>query len=355
MKIGIDVDGVLADLMTPWLNRCNAALREKYKDASGVVPAMDWSPDDLDRWDFWNQVGIPEADVWAMFTPDIYQDVKPFAGALKAINAVREQGHEIVYITSCQNIGEFEAKTDWIRRHDFYVKGDWAIPVGKPFWYKTKADVADGEGVEWLVDDSVEHVEAWPKYALLVSQPHNRARLYAGKRIKSLRELPQLTLFSKVLVSLPSEPQADGDGTEPMGLPKGIVVETTFDTFKDIPTSAIRTFGTGATRDADTGKHDPEGFLSPLVIERFNAFMHKNRYQKDGSIRDSDNWQKGIPLVAYMKSGWRHFLSWWKAHRSGQPLSEMQIDELCALLFNVQGYLHETLKAKDGSTEQRAA
>lgn len=105
----------------------------------------------------------------------------------------------------------------------------------------------------------------------------------------------------------------------------------------------MREFSTGATRDTDTGKPDYEGFLSPLVIERFGEYMHGHRRQADGKLRDSDNWQKGIPIDAYMKSAWRHFFDVWKAHRGlpAPPLAE----SLCALLFNVQGYLHEHLRS----------
>lgn len=107
----------------------------------------------------------------------------------------------------------------------------------------------------------------------------------------------------------------------------------------------FRKFETGATRDTDNGKYDYEGFLSPVVVERFGQYMHKHRVQPDGSLRDSDNWQKGIPLDAYMKSMWRHFHDLWKQHR-GYPGQDTLEDSLCALLFNVQGYLFEILKAK---------
>lgn len=110
----------------------------------------------------------------------------------------------------------------------------------------------------------------------------------------------------------------------------------------------IRQFDTGATRDADTGKLDYEGFLSPLVIKRFAEYMNKHRVQSDGELRDSDNWQKGIPKNAYMKSGWRHFFDWWSEHR-GIPSREGTEEALCALIFNAQGYLHEVLKKKESS------
>lgn len=107
----------------------------------------------------------------------------------------------------------------------------------------------------------------------------------------------------------------------------------------------IRQFDTGATRDTDNGKYDYEGFLSPLVLERYGEYMNKHRKQSDGNLRDSDNWQKGIPKTAYMKSGFRHFVDWWKEHRNITTKDGIE-EALCALMFNTMGYLHEYLKEK---------
>ena len=117
------------------------------------------------------------------------------------------------------------------------------------------------------------------------------------------------------------------------------------DTSKESGNVDIREFTTGATRDTDEGKYDYEGFYSPLVMERFAQYMTLHRKQSDGNLRASDNWQKGIPKDAYMKSAWRHFIDVWKEHR-GIDTTEGLEDALCALLFNVQGYLFETLKEK---------
>lgn len=105
----------------------------------------------------------------------------------------------------------------------------------------------------------------------------------------------------------------------------------------------MRYFETGATRDSDETKNDYEGFLSPLVIEEFGNYMTIHRKQADGKPRESDNWQKGMPQNAYIKSMWRHFLDLWKLHR-GYECSVTKKEALCAILFNVQGYLHEELK-----------
>ena len=102
----------------------------------------------------------------------------------------------------------------------------------------------------------------------------------------------------------------------------------------------VRRFETGAVRDTDTGKLDYEGFLSPIVLERYVQYMNKNRLQSDGSYRDSDNWQLGIPIVQYMKSLCRHFFVVWKGHRIGTINEE----DVCGVMFNSMGILFELLK-----------
>ena len=107
----------------------------------------------------------------------------------------------------------------------------------------------------------------------------------------------------------------------------------------------MRKFKTGATRDEDDGKLDYEGFLNPLSVERFAEYMHKHRHQADGQLRASDNWQKGIPKEAYVKSMFRHFMDVWKEHR-GYASKEGIEDALCAIIFNANGLLFEILKEK---------
>jgi hypothetical protein len=112
----------------------------------------------------------------------------------------------------------------------------------------------------------------------------------------------------------------------------------------------MQEFSTGATRNIDTNKFDYEGFICPEVLHAFGEYMHEHRRQKDGSIRDSDNWQKGIPLRTYIKSLVRHVIDLWRMERgfavtnpdTGLPHTKI---ELCAaIMFNVMGYAKETLQ-----------
>lgn len=115
----------------------------------------------------------------------------------------------------------------------------------------------------------------------------------------------------------------------------------------------MRAFRSGAIRSLDQTRIDPEGFLSPIVLERFSEYMNKHRLVADGSIRSSDNWQKGMPTETYMKGMWRHFLHLWTRHRNFRvvdPKAAANMEEdLCAMLFNIQGYLFELLKKSKSS------
>lgn len=102
----------------------------------------------------------------------------------------------------------------------------------------------------------------------------------------------------------------------------------------------MRVFESGATRNDDADRIDYEGFLSPFAMQSYGGYMHKHRTQADGKLRASDNWQKGIPVPQYMKSAFRHFMAVWRGHRVGK----IEVDDLCALLFNVMGMLHELTK-----------
>lgn len=119
----------------------------------------------------------------------------------------------------------------------------------------------------------------------------------------------------------------------------------------------MRTFETGATRDSEGEKFDYEGFFSPIVLQRFAAYMHRHRKQADGTMRGSDNWQAGIPKEVYMKSKVRHGITTWAIWRGFPQEDEkdghdITLEEsLCAELFNIQGLLFEILREKEGGSQ----
>ena len=112
----------------------------------------------------------------------------------------------------------------------------------------------------------------------------------------------------------------------------------------------IRRFKTGATRDNLNGKIEYEGFLSPIVLEEFGKYMNKHRVQKDGKIRESDNWQKLFGKEHYQvcaDSLLRHVIDFWLFHRGFKGRDTIK-DALCGIMFNAQGYLFKLLKDEYG-------
>lgn len=108
----------------------------------------------------------------------------------------------------------------------------------------------------------------------------------------------------------------------------------------------LRTYSTGATRDTSDGKHEPWGFTSALVEQRFCEYMHKHRQQSDGNLRASDNWRRGISVEDYYHSLSRHIQDL-RLILEGYPelAREQDAEEaLCAIYFNTQGMLLEMIK-----------
>ena len=112
--------------------------------------------------------------------------------------------------------------------------------------------------------------------------------------------------------------------------------------------ASTREFSTGANRDTADGKLEYLGFLCPLTLKRFAKYMHQHRTLADGSVRDSDNWKKGMPLDVYHHSLLRHVMDVWLHYDDhGDAATEDLQDSLCAVIFNAQGLLRELLISED--------
>ena len=114
----------------------------------------------------------------------------------------------------------------------------------------------------------------------------------------------------------------------------------------------MRKFESGATRDTVAGKLSYVKGLSPAVLKRYLQYLSLHRKQPDGSMREFDNWKKGIEKDVYLDSLGRHFVDVWLLH-NGYPAEDnhgpVDIESaLCAIMFNSMGMLHEILK--DGTS-----
>lgn len=104
-----------------------------------------------------------------------------------------------------------------------------------------------------------------------------------------------------------------------------------------------RTYETGAYRDTAEGKYVYNGFLDPVVLREYAAYMHANRLQSDGALRDADNWKKGMPVADVFESFMRHVWDIW-LELEGEDSRDGLFDALGGAFFNLQALWRELLR-----------
>jgi hypothetical protein len=115
----------------------------------------------------------------------------------------------------------------------------------------------------------------------------------------------------------------------------------------ELKRQGVRTFESGATRDTEDGKLDFEAYLSPGVLLRYAQYMQKHQTRSDGTQRDGDDWQQGMPKDVYAKSMLRHLMDFWMIHRDYDAARDDIETALCAIIFNAMGYLFNELMSYD--------
>lgn len=348
MRIGVDLDGVLYNF--------TASLSDYIGYATGQ-----WYPYRPSCWEFYEiDWGMSLAEYLAWFEQGveagwIFVVGAPAKGSIEALYALKAKGHTIHLITD-RNVGE-KAKVNttlWLSAHGVpydtltFCNGNKASLVNVDLAVDDQPKMVDeyrAAGVEAYCMGFDERTDMkanewyipydWDNFQLIVEgsvRPIGLGAAYA--RVCEHYEIHRATPVR--------EPRPD----HPLYYNQDTASKP-----------AVRTFDTGATRDLDDTKDDPEGFYTPRVIHRFNQYMTKNRHLADGSVRDSDNWQKGIPRAAYAKSLWRHHLAAWSQHRawvsgdSTYDRDQLEVD-LCGVIFNAQGMLDTILKNKEVEAER---
>jgi 5'(3')-deoxyribonucleotidase len=179
MIIGLDVDGVLADLHAPWISWGNQVFGTNH------VHFLEW--DDAGKW--WGPGG------YKFLTPEIYLDdtVKPIWATQAVVARLRELGHEIRFVTSCTP-GSEDAKYGWLLRHGYAQHEREFLPMHDK----------SGAPVDILVDDGAHNVEAFGEdRGILVTAPYNWFSQWRGPRISHIAELVRYHHFA-VQSPLPS-------------------------------------------------------------------------------------------------------------------------------------------------------
>ena len=166
MIILCDIDGVVAALDAEWCRLYN----EKYDDTLTVA-----------QWGCWDlgTVVKPECGEDGMYallsTPGMYQGIKPIPGARRGVEALKEMGHRVVFVTSCYH-STFDQKREWLVKHGFIERAHFN-PLGQPGDLVAASDKTLCHG-DLLIDDRAATVKAWVdaqrSKAILFEQPWNK-------------------------------------------------------------------------------------------------------------------------------------------------------------------------------------
>jgi 5'-nucleotidase len=148
----IDVDGVLADLITNWLRWYNV----EYNDHL--------IPEDITAWET-DRFVKPECGK-KIYTylddPKLYDEVLPHRDALKAINVLKSLGHRVVYPTTSP-LASSGRKFYWLEQYGFIQdKKDYIETSDKSL---IRADA--------LVDDYYKNLDGFVGIKILLAQPWN--------------------------------------------------------------------------------------------------------------------------------------------------------------------------------------
>lgn len=190
MRIGLDMDDVVANLLPVWMKRIS--------DATG----KDITAYNIRQWEFWRDFDLTMEETFKHLTPDIYKDVRPFPGAVEAVNALRLAGHEIVFISHCPPNTEM-VKQLWLLQYGFLPQGQ-GIDSGHLIPTKDKSHV----DVDVLVDDHVKNVETFHRLAYLMTRPHNSQLPCSRSRVNSLEEFAT-TIWQRPAIQCDARALAD--------------------------------------------------------------------------------------------------------------------------------------------------
>lgn len=152
MSVICDIDGVLANIIIPWLKRYNL----DYED--NLVP------DNITDWN--THLFVKESCGDKIYDyikdPSLYDEVLPIENALTAVNLLRDQGQRILFVTAFEP-GFSYAKYDWLIKYGFLTdKNDY-------FECNDKKMIKAG----CLIDDNIQNVSTFSELGILYSAPWN--------------------------------------------------------------------------------------------------------------------------------------------------------------------------------------
>lgn len=154
-RILVDMDGILADLQSPWIDAYN----RETGDSLAMSDVTDWGIEN-----FMTRMDEP----WDILRrPGFFAQLEPLPGAVEGFKALQEMGHEILICSSPASAESAKDKILWCKDWLGVERRDIAL-MHKKSWLSGTCDV--------LIDDKPATIRQWAaagKDAITLAYPYN--------------------------------------------------------------------------------------------------------------------------------------------------------------------------------------
>lgn len=158
LTILCDMDGIITDLLTKWLNRYN----DDHDDDLTIADIKTWNVSDAVKPEVGDEIYkyIEE--------PDFFEDLAPIPGAIKALSLFNAEGHDVRIATAhADNPNCAAAKIRWVQEHLGFSRKQVILIHPK---HMLKGDV--------FIDDTPKKLkaykDAWPDAkTVTIAYPYN--------------------------------------------------------------------------------------------------------------------------------------------------------------------------------------
>lgn len=171
MRILVDMDGVLCDLIGKWFYTYN----QEYRDNISLEHMTEWGP---------HRYAKRGKKIYKYLSlPGFFRDLAPLPGAVEGMRQLVEAGFDVVIVTSARR--GHKDKLDWVEEHLPFLPRDQVI-------FAHRKELIRGD---IMFDDAPHHLRNFARYggeAVAMAYPYNQD--VPCTRVHSWAEFTKLVL-----------------------------------------------------------------------------------------------------------------------------------------------------------------